>query len=80
LFSDYAPSKYSAEWTYRQSLERVGVSYGLSGRKKLYTMSFIIIDLGENSRKIFEFKGLIRKIFRNKDLEWMLGLLTLAKY
>ena|ERR1022692_1273672 len=27
-----------------------------------------IIDLGENSRKIFEFKGLTRKIFRNKDL------------
>jgi hypothetical protein len=46
----------------------------------LYTRSFRIIGLGENSRKIFEFKGLIRKIFRNKDLEWMLGLLTLAKY
>src|ERR1035437_9054240 len=27
-----------------------------------------IIELGGNSRKIFEFKGLIWKIFRNKDL------------
>ena len=26
------------------------------------------MDLGENSRKIFEFKGLIVKIFRNKGL------------
>jgi len=26
------------------------------------------MGLGGNSRKIFEFKGLIRKIFRNKDL------------
>jgi len=30
--------------------------------------SFGIIGLGGKSRKIFEFKGLIRKIFRNKDL------------
>ena len=30
--------------------------------------SFRIIDLAKNSRQIFEFKGLIRKIFRNKDL------------
>jgi hypothetical protein len=30
--------------------------------------SFKIIDLEKNSRKIFEFKGLICKIFRNKDL------------
>ena len=29
---------------------------------------FGINDLGRNSRKIFEFKGLICKIFRNKDL------------
>ena len=48
--------------------------------KKRVARSFRIIELGKNSRKIFEFKGLIRKIFRNKDLEWMLGLLTLAKY
>jgi len=27
------------------------------------------MTLGENSRKIFEFKGLICKIFRNKELE-----------
>src|SRR5208283_5413258 len=30
--------------------------------------SFKIIGLGKNYRQIFEFKGLIRKIFRNKDL------------
>jgi hypothetical protein len=30
--------------------------------------SFGIIGLGRNSSQIFEFKGLIRKIFRNKDL------------
>jgi len=27
-----------------------------------------IMELGRNSRQIFEFKGAIRKIFRNKDL------------
>ena len=27
-----------------------------------------LIGLGRNSSQIFEFKGLIRKIFRNKDL------------
>jgi hypothetical protein len=27
-----------------------------------------IIELGRNSRKIFGFKGLIAKIFRNKEL------------
>ena len=31
-------------------------------------LSIGIIGLGGKSRKIFEFKGLIRKIFRNKDL------------
>jgi hypothetical protein len=36
--------------------------------KKRVARSFRIIELGKNSRKIFEFKGLIRKIFRNKDL------------
>jgi len=30
--------------------------------------SFGIIELGGNSRKIFEFKGVIWKIFRNKEL------------
>jgi hypothetical protein len=30
--------------------------------------SFGILGLGRNSRKIFGFKGLIRKIFRNKEL------------
>ena len=30
--------------------------------------SFGIIELQAKTRKIFEFKGLIRKIFRNKDL------------
>jgi hypothetical protein len=36
--------------------------------KNFVPRSFEIIGLGENSRKIFDFKGLIRKIFRNKDL------------
>ena len=36
--------------------------------KKLLPRSFGIMELGKKSRKIFEFKGLIRKIFRNKDL------------
>src|SRR6266852_4247970 len=36
--------------------------------KKLFLRSFRIIELRKNSRKIFEFKGLICKIFRNKDL------------
>jgi len=31
-------------------------------------LSIGIIGLGGNSRKIFEFEGLIRKISRNKDL------------
>ncbi len=48
--------------------------------KKVYTRSFRIIGLGEDSRKVFEFKRLIRKVFRNKDLGLVLGLLTLAKY
>jgi hypothetical protein len=34
----------------------------------LYSLSIRIMMLGENSRKILGFKGLIRKIFRNKDL------------
>jgi len=33
-----------------------------------HPLSIGIIELGGKSRKIFEFKGLIRKIFRNKDL------------
>ncbi len=33
-----------------------------------YLDSFGIIGLGKESRKIFEFKGLIGKIFQNKDL------------
>src|SRR5271157_2821588 len=33
------------------------------------------MELAENSRKIFEFKGLIGKIFRNKDLATSLQLL-----
>jgi hypothetical protein len=37
-------------------------------RKNLLLRSFGIIELGGNSRQIFAFKGLIRKIFRNKDL------------
>jgi hypothetical protein len=36
--------------------------------KKLLPRSFGIMELGKKSRKIFEFKGLICKIFRNKDL------------
>jgi len=32
------------------------------------SLPFGINDLGRNSRKIFEFKGLICKILRNKDL------------
>jgi hypothetical protein len=39
-----------------------------NGEKKLSYRSFRIIDLGEKLRQIFEFKGLICKIFRNKDL------------
>jgi hypothetical protein len=34
----------------------------------LFHRSFRIIELRKKSRKIFEFKGLICKIFRNKDL------------
>ena len=37
--------------------------------------SFRIIGLAKNSRQIFEFKGLIRKIFRNKDLAGVLPFL-----
>src|SRR5450759_332120 len=36
--------------------------------------SFGIIELGKKSRKIFEFKGLICKIFRNKDLAYQRAL------
>jgi hypothetical protein len=36
--------------------------------------SFGIIELRKKSRKIFEFKGLIRKIFRNKDLAPQIAL------
>jgi hypothetical protein len=60
------------------------VSYGPSVaihpvEKNKYSI-FRIIGLAENFPKIFEFKGLIRKISRNKDLEWMPSPLTLAKY
>jgi len=37
-------------------------------RKNLFFRSFGISELQEKSRKIFEFKGLTGKIFRNKDL------------
>ena len=40
--------------------------------KNIYSV-FRIIGLAENSRQIFDFKGLIRKILRNKDLGRMLG-------
>jgi hypothetical protein len=40
---------------------------GLS-RNFFLLRSFGIIELRKKTRKIFEFKGLIRKIFRNKDL------------
>src|SRR6266849_216019 len=39
--------------------------------KKLFLRSFRIIELRKNFRKIFEFKGLICKIFWNKDLRDM---------
>jgi len=39
------------------------------------SLSFRIIGLGGNSRKIFGFKGLIGKIFRNNDLAATLPLL-----
>ncbi len=35
---------------------------------------FGIIELGRNSRKIFGFKGVIGKIFRNKDLALQIAL------
>jgi hypothetical protein len=38
-------------------------------RKKLIYQSFRIIDLAKKSFQIFGFKGVIRKIFRNEDLE-----------
>jgi hypothetical protein len=37
-------------------------------RKNLLLRSFGIIELGGKSRQIFGYKGLICKIFRNKDL------------
>jgi hypothetical protein len=44
-------------------------TWALSSGKKLIVRPFGIMGLGENSCQIFEFKGLIGKIFRNKDLE-----------
>jgi len=40
----------------------------VSAPKKITPRSFGIIELDKKSGKIFEFKGLICKIFRNKDL------------
>jgi hypothetical protein len=42
--------------------------------KKLHSPIFRIIELGEKSPQIFEFKGLICKIFRNKDLACQTGM------
>ena len=36
--------------------------------------SFGIIELGGKSRQVFGFKGLIGKVFRNKDLAVKIGL------
>src|SRR5208283_438278 len=53
----------------------VGSLGGLLLSEKKYLRSFRIIGLAKNSRQIFEFKGLIRKIFRNKDLAGVLPFL-----
>jgi hypothetical protein len=56
----------------RSGLHFPGIYYKgtnqLVRQKKPSPRSFGIIGLGEKSRQIFEFKGLIRKIFRNKEL------------
>jgi hypothetical protein len=41
--------------------------------------SFRIIYLAGNSFQIFEFKGVIRKIFRNKELAWQFSSLDFGR-
>ena len=38
-------------------------------QEKINNQSFRIIDLAKKTFQIFGFKGVIRKIFRNKDLQ-----------
>src|SRR5208283_4492671 len=56
-------------------ISAVGSLGGLLLSEKKYLRSFRIIGLAKNSRQIFEFKRLIRKIFRNKDLAGVLPFL-----